>query len=337
MTTFVEKLHRARQANQRASSDMDAGGPEADGRLVRTDILDAYRVAEFVTLARDGSPVCWPLSPERIGHRLAFNTGYVYPAKARNAQRNPRVAALFSDPTASGRSDDDPLVLVQGLAQVFDQDLQRNTERYVDQILRKGPLTFRLMVRTPRLRQLMVGYLARIWIEVMPHQEYVWARAASPVESLRRAGRPASFSPGPGIELPPAVFAWLPHYTRPPALAYVSAGGWPIVIRTPATVSASSVTVAAAIETTEGAPACLTYHRLIGNYTANDAFLIRGHFDAAGRLIPEKVVGYGGSMDDRGLGSMKVLRMLWNFRRALKLRLEKEGRPLPVVRPTPRG
>src|SRR5512147_1116470 len=136
--------------------------------LTRFDILSSYHVAEFVTLARDGSPVCWPLAPDFENGRLIFSTGYVYPTKARNAQRNPRVAALFSDPTASGRSDGDPLVLVQGLARVLDQDLQRNTERYVDQLLQKGPLEFRLMLRTPGLRQLLVGYLARIWIEVMP-------------------------------------------------------------------------------------------------------------------------------------------------------------------------
>ncbi|MFN8515367.1 MAG: hypothetical protein U0841_22810 [Chloroflexia bacterium] len=56
------------------------------------------------------------------------------PRKGQECRRNLRVAALFSDPTASGRSDDDPLVLVQGLAEVFDQDIQRNTERYIDQL-----------------------------------------------------------------------------------------------------------------------------------------------------------------------------------------------------------
>lgn len=144
--------------------------------LVRTDFISSYRVAEFATMTHDGAPVCWPLAPDIENGRLIFSTGYVYPTKARNARRNPRVAALFSDPTGSGRSDGDPLVLVQGLAEVFDQDLQRNTERYVDQLLRKGPLPFRLMLRTPGLRQIMVGYLARIWIEVIPRQEYVWLR-----------------------------------------------------------------------------------------------------------------------------------------------------------------
>src|SRR5574341_2063969 len=79
--------------------------------LTRQDIISSYHVAEFVTLARDHSPVCWPLAPDFEHERIIFSTGYMYPTKARNAQRNPRVAALYSDPTASGRSDDDPLVL----------------------------------------------------------------------------------------------------------------------------------------------------------------------------------------------------------------------------------
>ena len=176
-------------------------GPKAT--LTRLDIIRAYRVAEFVTLTRDGSPVCWPLAPGFEAGRLTFSTGYVYPAKARNAQHNPRVAALFSDPTASGRSDADPCVLVQGMAEVHDHDLQRNTERYVDQILQSGPLPFRLFVSTPGLRQRLVGYLARIWIEVSPQQETVWARTAGPPDTLRIASRPAAFLAKPMIELPP--------------------------------------------------------------------------------------------------------------------------------------
>lgn len=304
--------------------------------LARSDIINSYRVAEFVTLARDGSPVCWPLAPDFKGGRLNFSTGYVYPTKARNAQRDPRVAALFSDPTASGRSDDDPFVLVQGLAEVFDQDLQRNTERYVDQLLHKGPLPFRLMLRTPGLRQLMVGYLARIWIEVLPQKEYVWRRGQMPLDPIRTAICPVSFSPEPGIELPQEVFEWLPRYTRPPVLAYIDRTGWPAMTRVQATLSQDHIALESEILTSEGAPACLTYHRLIGNYSANDAFLIRGHFDATGRLIPEKVVGYGGTTDDRGVGSLKLMRMFLGFRRQLSLQLEKEARPLPVVRSTPR-
>lgn len=299
------------------------------------DYLLAYRVAEFATLTHDGAPVCWPLLPSISNGRLCFSTGYAYPAKARNAQRNPRVAALFSDSTASGRPGADPHVLVQGLAQVFDQNLQRNTERYVDQILQSGPLHFRLMAATPGIRQLFVGYLTRIWIEVTPQQEFVWAQDSQPPERLRLASRPDSFSPRPAIELSPAVFEWLLRYTRQPVLAYVDADGWPVIRRTQATVTPTAITLPGDLESVDGAPACLTYHRLVGNYWLNDAFAIRGHLDARGRLMPEKVLGFAGSGNDRGAGSAKMTATLLNLRRPLVAKLAKEGRPVPVVRPTP--
>jgi hypothetical protein len=300
--------------------------------LTRRDVVGMYRLAELVTLARDGSPVCWPMAPEFERERLCFSTGFAYPTKARNAQREPRIAALFSDPTGTNRSDNDPLVLVQGLAEVFDSDLQRNTERYVDQLLRKGP-PMRLLLRVPVLRQFMVGYLARIWIEMTPSQEYIWPRVGTPPGSLRKATRPATFSPGKGIALPEDVFAWLPRYTRPPVLAYLDERGWPAATRVQATVQRGHIAFETGLEASDGAPACLTYHRMIGNYSSNDAFIIRGHFDAAGRLVPEKVVGFVGTADDRGLGSLKLMRLIWELRGQLADQLKREGRPLPIVRP----
>lgn len=309
-------------------------GQELTQGLTRRDIISAYLVAEFVTLARDGSPVCWPMLPEFNRGRISFSTGYTYPGKARNAQRDPRVAALFSDPTGSGRSDTDPVVLVQGTAEVIDKDLQRNTERYVDQHIRKkSPL--RPMMRVPLVRQLLVGYLARIWIEVGPTQEYIWPRERRLPDALRKASRPATFSPGPKTALPEDVFTWLPRYTRPPVLSYVDPAGSPAATRVRATVERDHIVIESGPEPAEGAPACLTYHRLIGNYRANDAFIIRGHFDAEDTLIPEKVVGFGGTQDDRGLGSLKMVLFLWDLRKRLKAQMESQGRKLPVVRSSP--
>jgi hypothetical protein len=305
--------------------------------LAQRDMINAYRVAEFVTLAGNGSPVCWPLAPSLAGQRLAFNTGYVFPTKARNAQRNPRVAALFSDPSATGRSDGDPLVLVQGLAEVFDQNLQQNTERYVDWLMQKGPRVFAWLLHIPRLRQRMVGYLARIWIEVTPQRVHAWARGDNLPTPLRKVSRPTSFSPKPGILLGENLFGWLPHYSRPPVLTYIDTSGWPAAIRVQATVTREHIALRSDIETCEGAPACLTYHRLSSNWVvpSNDAFLIRGHFNAEGSLIPEKVVGYAGTKNDRGVGSLKVMRLLMrDYYTQLSQKLEKEGRPIPIVRPT---
>jgi len=51
--------------------------------------------------------------------------------------------------------------------------------------------------------------------------------------------------------------------------------------RVEATIKSARIEIGSDIKASEGAPASLTYHRLVGNYLANDAFLIRGHFDSA--------------------------------------------------------
>jgi hypothetical protein len=307
-------------------------GASNDIALANRDQIGVYRVAEFVTLARDGSPVGWPLTPELEGDRLVFSTGYIYPGKARNAQRDPRVAVLYSDPTASGRTDADPLVLVQGRCEVLDTDLQANTERYVAQHIRTGsPLA--PMLRIPMLRQLLVGYLARIWLEVIPERELSWPRTGSPPTSLV-AGRPETYTPGPGIHLPAEVSGWLSRYRRPPVLSFVDATGWPAATRVVATMGRDRILLDRSVESVEGAPVSLAFHQLTGNYRSNDAFLVRGHLNASGELVPQRVVGYGGTRDDRGVGSAKLLRLLFvDLRRDLVRKLAQEGRPVPRARP----
>jgi hypothetical protein len=300
--------------------------------LTRQDIFNSYMVAEFVTLARDGSPVCWPLAPYLERERLVFSTGYMFPTKARNAQRNPRVAALFSDPTASGRTNDDPLVLVQGMAEVFDQDIQRNTERYIDLTLRKASLAMNLIVRIPGVMKSMAGYLARIFIKVIPEREYVWARGSKLPDPLRKASRPVSFSPKAGIEFPQDVNQWVTRYARPPILSYIDESGWPAISRIQAKLQGDRIAITSDIEACDGAPACLTFHQLIGNYQANDAFIIRGHFNATGWMIPESVVGFNGTSDDRGVGSLKAMRQMMDWGKRLPAELAKEGRPMIVPR-----
>jgi hypothetical protein len=276
--------------------------------------------------------VGWPLLPDLERGRLVFSTGYVYPGKARNAQRDPRVAVLYSDPTASGRTDADPLVLVQGRCEVLDTDLQANTERYVAQHIRTAsPLA--PMLRVPMLRQLLVGYMTRIWMEVAPERELSWPRTGIPPASLV-ASRPATYTPGPAVPLPDQVRGWVSRYPRPPVLSFVDATGWPAATRVAATMTRDRVLLDRAVASVEGAPVSLTFHQLTGDYRSNDAFLVRGYLDATGALVPERVVGYGGTADDRGVGSAKLLRLLFvDFRRDLTRTLEQEGRPVPRVQP----
>jgi hypothetical protein len=110
--------------------------------------------------------------------------------------------------------------------------------------------------------------------------------------------------------------------------------------RVQATVARDHIALRSDLETCEGVPTCLTFHRLGINWgiPSNDAFLMRGHFNGEGRLIPEKGVGYAGTKNDRGLGSLTVMRlMLRDFGRQLLVCLEKEGRPIPIVRPSSRA
>ncbi len=305
----------------------------------RTDFINAYRVVEFVTLTRDGAPVCWPMSPGFEHGKITFTTGYMYPSKARNAQRNPHVCALFSDPSGTNRSDVDPLVLVQGHAEVFDQDLQRNTERYVDWLIQNTPPVFATMLRIPLLRQMWIGYLTRIWLEVTPESEHVWKRNAPPPNRLS-AIRPAEFTPRESIKLHDNVRSWARNYVRPPVLSWVTSDGYPAAARVQADLADDRIAIQGGPQAEQGAPGALLFHHYRWTFYSplTSGFLIRGHFDASGDLMPERVLGFGGTSDDRGIGSLKVTRLLvLDYRRQLQAQLAREGRPVPRARPSRKG
>jgi len=304
--------------------------------LTQAQAIRAYLACEFITLTRSGAPICWPILCNFERGRVVVSTGYVFPTKARNAQRNPKVAALFSDPRAYTGSGENPRLLVQGDAEVFDQDLQRNVERFYDQMIQfpKTPAFYRLLMRFPFMFKSYLGYMTRIYIEVVPVREIVWERGTEPASALR-ATRPASFTPTTGFSVPAHVKSWLPRYDQPPVLSIVDANGYPAALRVTAHLEPQRVTIADGVPAEAGAPACLTWHRVADDMMTNDAFLIRGHFDGAGHVIPEKLVGWSGTEDDRGTGSKKATKLLAVWRKELVTQLAQEGRPLPIVRPSP--
>jgi hypothetical protein len=300
--------------------------------IATPDRLKAYRVAELITLTRDGSPVCWPMTPYFMDTKIAFATGYVYPSKAINAKRNRNVAVLFSDPTASDRTEADPLTLVQGTAEVLDDDLQHNTERYVDALLASDIRVMGLALRSPWIRNLMIGYLCRIWIEVSPVREMHWDRGTEPPPDLK-AVKPPQFTPAASIAIG-QVASWLLRYSRPPVLSFVTESGNPAATRVAAIHENGVMRLEGGVDADEGAPACLTFHRLAGNYSSFDTFIIRGHLESRTTFAPEKVVGFVGSRDDRGVGTLKSLRMVNSWRGQLKRVLAAEGKPMVVARPS---
>src|SRR3954454_15761154 len=90
-------------------------------------VFERFVTTEYVTIGPRSQPIAWPVTPyvDPSGRCLDVTTGLGYPKKARDAERTPRVALLFSNPTGSGL-DAAPTVLVQGTAHVHDADLDPN-------------------------------------------------------------------------------------------------------------------------------------------------------------------------------------------------------------------
>src|SRR4051812_48923077 len=100
---------------------------------------------------------------------ISVSTGLGWPKKARDARRNPKVALLFSDPTGSDVAQPS-MVLVQGLAEVDDHDLDANRERYAREHASK--LGRRRDATPPAGR--FDWYFARIYIHVRPQRVSLW-------------------------------------------------------------------------------------------------------------------------------------------------------------------
>ena len=85
------------------------------------DIIDSYFTCEFTTVARDGSPQTWPVTPRLLADgRFLLTTSIGLPQKAFNIRRSPKVSLLFSEPTGSGISAPGA-VLIQGDATAEDR------------------------------------------------------------------------------------------------------------------------------------------------------------------------------------------------------------------------
>jgi len=132
-------------------------------------VVDAYRTCEFLTVSRSGLPIAWPtISVRRPDGTFVISTSIGLPQKAFNVRRNPAVALLFSDPTASGL-DGAPAVLVQGTATCPDE--------IVTSVLRARDLWLRILERQPGSRSntgsavsrwLMDFYYMRLLITITP-------------------------------------------------------------------------------------------------------------------------------------------------------------------------
>lgn len=138
--------------------------------------LSSFLCCELASVAKDGTPLAWPVVPLYLPDRGEFllTTTIGFPVKALNIEREPRVSLLFSDATGSGLQHP-PVVLVTGNARVADgvqtwgQDLGSHWQR----VGAVQPAS-RRFTRTPLMRWFMDWYYMRLVIYVTPVAVQWW-------------------------------------------------------------------------------------------------------------------------------------------------------------------
>ena len=139
--------------------------------------IRAFRVCEFSTIAKDGTPITWPLAARYKPEQSCFvlTTSIGFPQKAFNIRRNTHVSMLFSDPTGSSL-DNPPAVLIQGKATAPDEvivSVDGLEDYWRDTIYRRQPDS-EMISSSAIMRKFMDWYYMRIVITVIPTILYWW-------------------------------------------------------------------------------------------------------------------------------------------------------------------
>ena len=274
-------------------------------------VFDRFITTEYTTIDGAGQPITWPVTPYYSPGDLCIDvtTGLGYPKKARDAEANPKVALLFSDATGCGL-DKAPQVLVQGIADVDDRDLDANRERYGAESIEKLPATKSLHPPKP-VQRLLGWYYTRIYVHVRPERVYVWPHGDSTaepqlldahMEEVRSGhdeepeGPPA---PGEGGEpIWDERMNELGDLYESAVLSLVAPDGFPFSVRLPISVDRGGKRVRLG-EGVLGIPvrpglACLTAHDHHPDFKWQRNFQVRGDLveeDGAWALVPHRMIG----------------------------------------------
>lgn len=283
------------------------------------DAFSRFVTCEYVTIDSRQQPIVWPVTPYYSDRAptIDVTTGLGYPKKARDAERNPRVGLLFSDPTGSG-IDDGRQVLVQGTAEVDDRDLAANRERYWRESQQKLPATSDMHPPGP-LRRLLSWYYTRLYVKVRPERVFVWpdgdhTKPPELIDSHQEEVRSGHAEEPPEPIVPPAggSRAWDPRIEQlgdrfeTAVLTWVAPDGFPLAVRVPPIPEPAMERIAigpgpAGLPLTEGR-ACLTAHAHAPDFTWQENFQVRGDLVREGEswaLVPRKLVG-GMELPDEG-------------------------------------
>jgi hypothetical protein len=275
-------------------------------------VFDRFITTEYTTVDRRGQPITWPVTPYyRPGDgAIDITTGLGYPKKAADAEGNPQVALLFSDPTGCGL-ERPPMVLVQGIAQVDDSDLDANRVRYERESVEKLPAAKAIMP-PGFVRGLLSWYFTRLYVYIRPERVFVWPEGDisrepelhdSHLEEVRSGH--AEEEEAPHAEPEGGPLRWDERIdelgARYPSavLSLVSPDGFPFSVRVPISVDRATERVRIGAEPV-GAPlteglACVTAHDHAPDFTWQRNFQVRGDLvredDGEWVLVPHKLVG----------------------------------------------
>ncbi len=298
-------------------------------------VFERFIAAEFTTIDRHAQPITWPVTPFYSAGMQCIDvtTGVGYPKKADDAARNAKVAMLFSDPTGAGL-ERVPMVLVQGSAEVDDEDLHANRERYVRETAEKLPATQK-SVPPERAQRAFNWYFTRIYVHVRPERVYVWPGGDcerepelldSHMEEVRSGHDEEPEAPPPAPE--GGTGHWhgrieeLGRRYGTAVVSFVAPDGFPFSVRVP--VSADRRARLIRIEADPvGAPlqpglACVTAHEHAGDMTWQRNFQVRGDLveaDGGWAIVPHRLVD-GFELPPSGA----VTRVVTNFRKVMRFR-----------------
>ena len=308
-------------------------------------VFERFISTEYTTVDRTGQPITWPVTPYyRPGDgAIDLTTGLGYPKKADDAEHNPQVALLFSDPTGSG-IDRACAVLVQGTARVDDSDLDANRERYMRESIEKLPAT-KEMQPPSFLRGQFSWYYTRIYVYVRPERVFVWSGGdfskdptlyGTHVEEVRTHHSAEPEVPPPPPEGgPPEWDSRMDelggrHETA--VLSIVGPDGFPFSLRLPIRPdrTAHRVRLGELPDWLPAAPskACLTAHAHGRRFEWQTNFQVRGDLVQEGRewsLVPHKLVG-GFELPESKLQAYREnLRKILRYRKKAKSELARRA------------
>jgi hypothetical protein len=297
-------------------------------------VFDRFITTELTTVDQHGQPITWPVTPYYSPGAPAIDvtTGLGYPKKANDARANPLVALLFSDPTGCGLGTT-PMVLVQGIADVDDRDLEANRARYARESVQKLPDVAKLLPPEPA-RRFFAWYFTRIYIHVRPERVYAWPDGdisrepelyGSHLEESRsgHSEEPDRFHADPDG----GTSAWDSRLhelgtTYPTAvLSIICPDGFPFAVRLPVRVDPADRWIRIESEPV-GVPlqpglACLTAHEHSASFSWQRNFQVRGDLirrEDGWVLLPHKLIG-GFEVPPARIAALRA-----NARKALRFR-----------------